>query len=743
MPKNNNQNFSLFDVFIRSAAYLFLFILPVFIWLHSISHLIKGHIKLIVDAQVCYRYTEYFFHHIGRWVYPLWDPYHAWGRPDDFGVRMIGECNPLTYIISLMRGVGANFSTAYACFYLFYFILGAFGFYFLVKCLYKKFWLAYCAFCLVLLSNLGSNIFNDCLLVLIIVPAIWFYYFFVSFFKEFKIVDWLGLTLAMMIINVTYMPFHFLTSLGIILVCLCAFYPRRVGLCLKELRTFAGKNKIIFALAIVSILLSLLPGFRWFLEARNGDYVVNWRTAGDDPLEMTLATISLSSLIGPNSIRGLWADLDGMDLGLFYAPLFFWLILACGLIVPVRKKGLIFISIAFLIFLISLADFTPLFLFLFKYIFFFRYFRNLHYLVWFAWLAALLFFVDVLAWWMYSFPQQKSKKIIGLLLIVIHSALGVFFYQIRNVGFISYLSLLLNVIFLILWGRYHSKPIVRYGLMAGFFIIIMIQPVSVFQSFRQNTAHYKFTDSQQDNWTNDDPPVFVFERPDYQREVLKPYEAFGALQDTSGFFKENYYGMRWSYFLHEQMPRELLQSYVKNKFILYDDFQCVDETFDDKQHIAEVLSLRSKKALVVCGDDQTEMTKAGPPAPLKPPRVILADGQTLTVRRFDLNEIELLLDVPFPQLFVYNDSYHRKWHLTVDGKPETIYRANVAFKGVWVPAGKHRLRLRYESRLMETFYKLLMIYFLAFFLLLISCYFIRLKKMFGRGLNGKSRGVFH
>jgi Bacterial membrane protein YfhO len=49
-------------------------------------------------------------------------------------------------------------------------------------------------------------------------------------------------------------------------------------------------------------------------------------------------------------------------------------------------------------------------------------------------------------------------------------------------------------------------------------------------------------------------------------------------------------------------------------------------------------------------------------------------------------------------LLVLNDSFFPGWEATIDGNPTTIYRTNVFFRGVDVPAGTHRIEFHYRPR---------------------------------------------
>lgn len=63
----------------------------------------------------------------------------------------------------------------------------------------------------------------------------------------------------------------------------------------------------------------------------------------------------------------------------------------------------------------------------------------------------------------------------------------------------------------------------------------------------------------------------------------------------------------------------------------------------------------------------------------------------------DLPE-RLVLEVsaPRPAFLVLLDAYDPRWKAEVDGRPTALYRTDVAFRGVPLPAGSHRVVLRFE-----------------------------------------------
>lgn len=60
------------------------------------------------------------------------------------------------------------------------------------------------------------------------------------------------------------------------------------------------------------------------------------------------------------------------------------------------------------------------------------------------------------------------------------------------------------------------------------------------------------------------------------------------------------------------------------------------------------------------------------------------------------------VDSPQPTLLVLSQSHHPNWKATVNDQPSAIWRANLNFQGIPVPAGKSTVVLRYEDRAFKT-----------------------------------------
>ena len=71
-------------------------------------------------------------------------------------------------------------------------------------------------------------------------------------------------------------------------------------------------------------------------------------------------------------------------------------------------------------------------------------------------------------------------------------------------------------------------------------------------------------------------------------------------------------------------------------------------------------------------------------------------ASTVRIRSYQNTVVELEVDATTPGFVLLNDVWHPWWYATVDGKPAGIQRANVLFRAVQVPKGKHTLRFEFR-----------------------------------------------
>jgi len=75
-----------------------------------------------------------------------------------------------------------------------------------------------------------------------------------------------------------------------------------------------------------------------------------------------------------------------------------------------------------------------------------------------------------------------------------------------------------------------------------------------------------------------------------------------------------------------------------------------------------------------------------------------AVSATVSSLRVSPRVIEADVNAPEPTVAVIAQSFYPNWKATVDGASAPLFRANVAFQAVPVPAGQHHLRLVYSDR---------------------------------------------
>jgi uncharacterized membrane protein YfhO len=62
--------------------------------------------------------------------------------------------------------------------------------------------------------------------------------------------------------------------------------------------------------------------------------------------------------------------------------------------------------------------------------------------------------------------------------------------------------------------------------------------------------------------------------------------------------------------------------------------------------------------------------------------------------------LQLKVTTEQPALLVLAESYYPGWMAWVDGAPAEIYRTDIAFRGVAVPAGSHTVRMEFRPAIL-------------------------------------------
>ena len=517
-----------------------------------------------------------------------------------------------------------------------------------------------------------------------------------------------------------FLPFYFITLLSICALLFLILYPRdvkRVGLLFLE---FNRKHKVFVLFCVISLLLALVPGVLWYSDGKSGEYLVSWRqTQEGNAVALTSEMINASGIIGPFSMESLFSGLAYNNVGAYYLPVWCVVVFLLGLIVKIDKRSVFLWGAAAILILISLGDVTPIYPFFYEHVFFFKLYRNLHFLFLLSIPIIVLLVVGQLRDFLkLNPPSPGQQKNLIIYIFAVHVSFGVFLSLLHNPLKSSYAILVLSCIFFLSYflGHFQKKERIVWAFLL---VLISAQSLEVFSYMTRNASHW-FEYSQKPYSSKESSPKFKFVRPTEEEKATdRRLQGFGDIDDTSGFVladENKYVGVKWPYLLLSNIKEDVLKDYVRYKFVAYDqvkpfedgDLKALEKFFAEKPNVALVPSEGAKR--------EAALTKAS--SRHNPPDFISQEGPELKVTDFDLNRIEFQTHFDKEKFLVYNDSYQSDWKAFVNGKPAKIYRANYAFKGLWLPQGANTVQLFYR-REREFFNLFLIVYFWYFMFYLI------------------------
>jgi len=111
-------------------------------------------------------------------------------------------------------------------------------------------------------------------------------------------------------------------------------------------------------------------------------------------------------------------------------------------------------------------------------------------------------------------------------------------------------------------------------------------------------------------------------------------------------------------------------------------------------HTRPVQTLEEAYAVIFAPDFQPTHTVTL----LNGPRLERQGQGTIELLAYGPNRISLTVDTSEPAVLTLSDMLYPGWQATVDGQPAPIYTANGLFRGVVMPAGRHRLEMRFSPR---------------------------------------------
>lgn len=643
-------------------------VLSFFIWSFCFRGFLSGELALSSDAVSYYDHIKFFIESLSRGEFALWDPVWNSGVPNDFFLRRFCPYNPFYLVMIAFIKSGLPYKTAYLMFLAGYYWLGIVGFYLLARLIYRNPFFAVLATLLLLFSSLGTRLF-DSFILLIFIPLVWFFYFLVRFFQKPDKGAMIGIVFATMILVTTYVPFYFITIVVSFLSCYGVLYYVDVKTRWISLRDFMSKYKFFMMFCTFAVLIAFIPGVTFFFQAGEGQLALPLRNYEAD----TANIISVNTDIITNwgieedlAYSYAFNDLRQFKFAVLYVPITAIILFFIGWIAPLTRRTTFLFTWVAVLFLVF-CHYSPVYYILYKWIFYFKYFRNLHF---YLWIVMLPVFVLLVCDQLQCLFAVKKAKVNIVLLTVIH--VGVLIYLIQSHGLItSIAAVILTWGMIMMFFLKKERPLETFWMFGIMTLAVIIQPLEVYHYLQKNSALASGGHIY-------DEPYQDFR---YENELIT---------------QRIHYGTKWYHYCLAYLDFDIFRNYLRNKFYVYDHAQWIQ---DENDHLSEIeKALKENINVAFISSHGINRSMDFPTASYQRyGAVVTSENQRLQVLEFKPNQIKIRTDFPTDKILVYNDSYHPKWQAYVNDEKVELMRANIAFKGFWLRAGKNTIALKYGS----------------------------------------------
>lgn len=658
---------------------LFIFAIAICLWVYSFHIFLLQQSPLVSDALSFYEHLKFYLDQLTRGVYPLWDPLWNAGSSNEFFLRRIGPFNPFFFLIALPYRLGLDFALVFGLFLIFYFFLGMAGFYKLAKEVLRDKPAAWVAFGLLCFSSVGTRVF-DSYLMMLLTPLVWFFYFLMVFGRSFQPHAFAGMILCISFLMTTYIPFYFVAVLLSFLILFMVIYPRETKNFILGVWQFSRRYPWLVGLSLLAVFLYCLPGFLFFKSAAQGTFTLPFRhfdAEHSNVLAVKSQVTEYWAIIEDLLYSSFYTrDVRYFDFAAFYVPLAGYIFLFLGLLTRLNRKVLLIFLWMFFFFLLGSPRLVPFYQFMHDHVFFFKYFRNLHFFLWLVILPLLcLFMAEQLKNFISQIPEKKQSR--GwpfVFLVIVHTAIAGFLYWQESLNYSTWMVWGGSVLVFTLYFWFGLSRLQLFILLLA---LTFLQPIEAYYHLRHKALRYS-------NRSAYDQPSLKFE---YTRGSKPPPIKIPTGKQSSLYFATQWYNGLW-----ETIDYSVLMNYSYYKFWIYDRVEPFNEQQEDVRIIQNAW-IQGLNVAFVPIDSVPEGNVAASPVALR----ISEPTKEFEVTQYDVNHIRLKTQFPNRKFIVFNDSYYPGWQALVNGQSVKLYRANIAFKGVWVPAGPQIVEFRYGT----------------------------------------------
>jgi hypothetical protein len=645
-----------------------LLVIPFILWIFCFRYFFTGHLALQADAIPYFDQINFYTENFKKGVFSLWDPTWFNGAPYHFFLRRFGDVNPLLFLIVFLKLIGVPAAAAYLVFLGVYYFLAGWAFYLIARLLFTDLFYAFSAYVLFLFSSWGSEVFYN-YIIIVFVPIIWFFYFLLRFSRAPQKSSFLGLCFCLGLIATTYIPFFFLTIISIFGFFFMVFYGRPLMDFLKSSISFFAKNKFFTAFCLVFLLIACVPAIMFYKESKSGEFVLPDRHSGADvssAVAVGLQNAASGDIISHGYFDRIFDDQEHLDMGDIYIPYIFFLVLLCATCARVNKLIFFLLFNILAMSLITITNAAGVHRFLYEHLLIFKFIRQIYYFFWLSMLPMLILLSVAAFKSLLTAISASSKKTVWLIYIVIcHALFLVFLCSREGVLEGAWVAVLIALGYFLVYFLCQQK--ISYAV--GFAAILLAV-------FLQSAQVYAYLDKK----------LLLAER-----VVAHPEQEH---QQTKRQRPGLYYASYWYAILNTYLDPQIFGDYAARPFIFYDNVMPEAETPEFFKSLQAVFDAHTNIAFVPRLESKDEDWRKGYDAPVDLDPV--ASG-ALSLGHSDSNTWILKSHLSRSRFLVLNDNYSRDWHAFINGHEAHIFRANVSFKGLWVPAGDSDILLRFST----------------------------------------------
>lgn len=655
---------------------------------------------IISDAQSYRDNTIYFLQELSRGNFPSWSPNTGVvGVPNDLFLRRIGCYNPVYLWGILFHWLGMEWTLAYCLTMAAYFLLGMLGFFLLLKRIYRDDLPAFVGTLTLLFSSLGTRLF-DSYMLLVTIPLIWFFYFISAFTQQPCSRYFWGLVLSVMVLMTTYIPFFIIIIISVFFVLFGAVFFSQAGEVLRKYRDFIVLRWWMVLIAAVMLGVSLVPTVQTFRKMQSGSIEMPDRhgvqggvtaPAGQKAIAPDAGREAPGDILDVNAKRRRsWAipedvlfssyfwDIHRFRPAVLYVPLVAVVLFLLGAGCLVNRRVVFYFSFGLFFIVLGSPWIFPVYDLLYAYVPFFRYFRNLHFFLWFL---LIPLFAVVIAEYVHQFLRMRDAlscaRTWGRFVLAVHVLLAGIILARGDWVLVTAVTLAASLFFfgrIFLSADQVSRTLVAVVLMA----LIVLEPIAVYYYLHKNMAHELAVASS-------------------RKDALDKNTLTRAAKALAlGRLDPGYYNLTCLSLLARKVDAFSIRTYLKNPVVCYDQVKLLDDRVMDLREVARAFRNAENRAFVAVDS----ILPGEEPLFLTGRRGFSAWPSTGQYSVLERTSDVLRLRTAFSgrKFLVYNDGYDKNWRAYVDGKEVRVYRSNIAFKGVWLSPGDHVVEFIYGDR---------------------------------------------